>query len=96
VPPNVCPPGKPDQEYDGSSGFRKIAGDTCEGGKRKDEPVKRKCSQAAPPEGDIASHIVSFKKNVGWFILAKYNSAIQHPFDSPIVQHAFFKASKVC
>ncbi|KAF5316790.1 hypothetical protein D9619_006866 [Psilocybe cf. subviscida] len=59
VPPNVCRSGRPDDEYEGSSGYRKIAGDTCEGGLKKDAPVMRQCSQA-PPEGDIASHFNPF------------------------------------
>ena len=44
IPAGVCT-GSPDQTYKGSSGYRKIPGNTCSGGLRKDEKVDRKCSQ---------------------------------------------------
>ena len=37
----------PDQTYKGSSGFRKVPGNTCQGGVRKDDKVDKKCSQGA-------------------------------------------------
>lgn len=45
VPPGVCTEGKADATYEGSSGYRKISGDTCIGGIEKDTPVQRKCTQ---------------------------------------------------
>jgi hypothetical protein len=41
----VCKSGRPDETYKGSSGFRKIPGNTCTGGVKKDEKVDKKCSQ---------------------------------------------------
>ncbi|KAF9483067.1 vacuolar protein sorting/targeting protein 10 [Pholiota conissans] len=54
VPPGVCQDGKPNATYKGSSGYRKISGDTCTGGEAMDAPVDRKCSQAQPPAGEVA------------------------------------------
>lgn len=45
------------QTYMGSSGYRKIPGDTCKGGIEKDKPVKKDCSLARPEDGK-ASHVV--------------------------------------
>lgn len=45
VPPGVCREAKADATYEGSSGYRKISGDTCVGGVEKDKPVQRKCAQ---------------------------------------------------
>lgn len=59
--------------YMGSSGFRKIPGNTCTGGIKLDEPVSKPCSKAKPAEGEI--------------VLQKF------PFDSAILQHAYFKDS---
>jgi Sortilin, neurotensin receptor 3, C-terminal len=44
IPAGVCT-GNPDQLYEGSSGFRKVPGNTCVGGVKLDEKVKKKCSQ---------------------------------------------------
>jgi len=44
IPAGVCT-GNPDQTYQGSSGYRKIPGNTCTGGVKKDEKVDKKCSQ---------------------------------------------------
>lgn len=43
IPAGVC--SDPDQTYTGSSGWRKIPGNNCEGGLKKDEKVQKKCSQ---------------------------------------------------
>lgn len=43
IPAGICTGGS-DQTYLGSSGWRKIPGNTCTGGK-KDEKVQKKCSQ---------------------------------------------------
>lgn len=47
IPAGVC--SNPDDSYMGSSGWRKIPGNTCEGGVKKDEKVKKSCSQGAVP-----------------------------------------------
>lgn len=44
IPAGVCT-GNPDQLYKGSSGYRKIPGNTCVGGVKKDEKVDKKCSE---------------------------------------------------
>ena len=44
VPAGVCA-GGPDQTYQGSSGWRKIPGNTCVGGVQRDATVTKKCSQ---------------------------------------------------
>src|ERR1700722_14890962 len=44
IPAGVCT-GDPDQLYKGSSGWRKIPGNTCVGGLQKDEKIDKKCSQ---------------------------------------------------
>ncbi|KAF5364419.1 hypothetical protein D9758_010687 [Tetrapyrgos nigripes] len=62
IPAGVCT--LPSQKYMGSSGWRKIPGNTCEGGERKDEPVEKDCSQAQPAEGQIAHRIHEFSSTV--------------------------------
>ncbi|KAG6856320.1 vacuolar protein sorting/targeting protein PEP1, partial [Tephrocybe sp. NHM501043] len=59
IPAGVCL-GDPDQTYKGSSGYRKIPGNTCTGGIEKDKQVEKKCSQAAPKEGDIIHQTFEF------------------------------------
>jgi hypothetical protein len=44
VLPGICT-GGPDQTYQGSSGWRKIPGNTCVGGVQRDTTVEKKCSQ---------------------------------------------------
>ena len=57
IPAGVC--SDPDQEYLGSSGYRKIPGNTCEGGVQRDRKVQKKCSQAQPEEGNVVHQTVS-------------------------------------
>ncbi|KAF8075280.1 vacuolar protein sorting/targeting protein 10 [Lyophyllum atratum] len=59
IPAGVCN-GDPDQMYKGSSGYRKIPGNTCKGGVKKDEKVDKKCSQAQPKEGDVIHQTFEF------------------------------------
>jgi hypothetical protein len=63
VPADVCRKGDPEETYQGSSGYRRIPGNTCDAsrGVKKDEPVPRKCSQAAPAEGDIIHQTVDLR-----------------------------------
>jgi len=65
IPANVC--SDPDQMYLGSSGYRKIPGNTCEGGVQKDKKVEKKCSQAQPDEGSVVHQTVSGVSQ-RWFI----------------------------
>ncbi|KAF5379399.1 hypothetical protein D9615_006570 [Tricholomella constricta] len=60
IPAGVCT-GDPDQKYMGSSGYRKIPGNTCKVGIKKDEPVEKKCSQAQPKEGEVIHQTFDFK-----------------------------------
>ncbi|CAK5273809.1 unnamed protein product [Mycena citricolor] len=80
----------PDQTYMGSSGFRKIPGNTCTGGS-KDEPVEKPCSQAQPAEGDIVHQTVEFSIFGSRFLLA--DGVLQFTFKSEITQHAYFEKS---
>ena len=47
IPAGVCKAEDTKQTFIGSSGFRKIPGNTCDknGGKVKDDPVEKPCSQ---------------------------------------------------
>ncbi|WQF78177.1 Putative WD40/YVTN repeat-like-containing domain superfamily, sortilin [Colletotrichum destructivum] len=60
APDNACKNAKPDVTFKGSSGWRKIPGNTCKrkDGAQKDDPVDRKCSDvvnppSAPADGKI-------------------------------------------
>ncbi|GLB41498.1 putative functions as a sorting receptor in the Golgi compartment required for the intracellular sorting and delivery of soluble vacuolar proteins, like carboxypeptidase Y (CPY) and proteinase A [Lyophyllum shimeji] len=59
IPAGVCT-GNPDEKYLGSSGYRKIPGNTCVGGVKKDEKVEKKCSQAQPKEGEVIHQTFDF------------------------------------
>ncbi|KAI0314429.1 Oligoxyloglucan reducing end-specific cellobiohydrolase [Amylostereum chailletii] len=61
IPAGVCT-GDPNQEYEGSSGYRLIPGNTCDKsrGKEKDKKVKKKCSQAQPEEGEVIHQTFEF------------------------------------
>ncbi|KAM5541455.1 hypothetical protein V8D89_005009 [Ganoderma adspersum] len=58
IPPNVCL--EPHETYMGSSGYRKIPGNTCQGGKKKDEPRSKPCKDAQPSEGQIIHQTFEF------------------------------------
>lgn len=77
APPGECK--KPDDKYMGSSGYRKIPGNDCEGGKKLDEKVERPCSEAVskPVTGKIKAHVQEFKaKSVKeFFYLERAESA---------------------
>ncbi|KAF8962397.1 vacuolar protein sorting/targeting protein 10 [Flammula alnicola] len=76
VPTGVCTAGNPDQTYKGSSGYRKISGDTCVGGIEKDEQVDRKCSQAQPPQGEIAHTKSDFPSQIIQYAYFKASQTI--------------------
>ncbi|KAJ3503976.1 hypothetical protein NMY22_g18068 [Coprinellus aureogranulatus] len=66
----------PKQTYMGSSGFRKIPGNTCVGGVKLDDKVSKPCSKAKPAEGEIVHQQFSFSSPV-----------VQHAYfkDSPTI-----------
>ncbi|KAJ7281966.1 vacuolar protein sorting/targeting protein 10 [Mycena rebaudengoi] len=61
IPAGVCK--TPDQKYMGSSGYRKIPGNTCIGG-TKDEEKEKPCSQAQPAEGAVIHQTFPFPGRV--------------------------------
>jgi len=68
VPVNVCT--HPDQTYMGSSGYRKIPGNTCVKGVEMDKQVEKKCTQAQPAEGEIShTHTSSSPQSFSMHIL---------------------------
>lgn len=73
IPANVCLPGG-NGKYFGSSGWRKIPGDSCYGGLAKDEKVEKDCSKASPPEGQIVHQTFQFPGTIqqhGYFRQSK-------------------------
>ncbi|KAG2146361.1 hypothetical protein DEU56DRAFT_971534 [Suillus clintonianus] len=64
IPGIQCTTGKPDERYIGPSGYRKIPGNKCEGGIRKDEPVSKYCLGALPVEGEIVHQIHPFPSDI--------------------------------
>lgn len=79
APEGACK--SPDDEYEGSSGYRLIPGNTCsrKDGVVKDEPVKRPCKDTykAPASGKITSEISNFKadKFAEYYYLERKESA---------------------
>ncbi|KAL2756760.1 hypothetical protein ACRALDRAFT_1041229 [Sodiomyces alcalophilus JCM 7366] len=68
APPGACKNAKPEDTFKGSSGWRKIPGNTCKrtDGPQKDDPVERECSDminspTAPATGEISSTKFVFK-----------------------------------
>ncbi|KAJ7230698.1 vacuolar protein sorting/targeting protein 10 [Mycena pura] len=61
IPAGTCV--TPDQKYMGSSGYRKIPGNTCTGGDR-DKQVEKPCSLAQPADGEIAHFMFQFPSTV--------------------------------
>ncbi|KAG1747763.1 uncharacterized protein EDB91DRAFT_1245255 [Suillus paluster] len=64
IPSTQCAQGTANEKYMGSSGYRKIPGNKCEGGKRLDEPESKDCSQAEPAEGAIVQQIHPFTSDI--------------------------------
>lgn len=58
IPAGQCT--RPGQQYKGSSGYRKIPGDTCTGGLRKDDPIMKDCSLAQPDNGEPSHQTHAF------------------------------------
>ncbi|KAG1766232.1 hypothetical protein EV702DRAFT_1257163 [Suillus placidus] len=64
IPNTQCTLGTPGEKYMGSSGYRKIPGNKCEGGSRMDEPMSKDCSGAEPVEGAIVHQIHPFPSDI--------------------------------
>ncbi|EDR05376.1 uncharacterized protein LACBIDRAFT_329820 [Laccaria bicolor S238N-H82] len=85
IPAGVCT-GIPDQTYKGSSGWRKIPGNTCVDGVKKDEKVDTK-SQPAP--GEITHQIHDFKHQIvqhAYFKNPKVKTILVRPIDHTMWQ----------
>lgn len=63
LPPNACK--RPGDTFLGPSGYRRIAGDTCQAqGRAKDAPVQRPCAQGAPAAGGLVHTRFAFPSAV--------------------------------
>ncbi|EIM80281.1 Oligoxyloglucan reducing end-specific cellobiohydrolase [Stereum hirsutum FP-91666 SS1] len=64
IPAGIC--ADPRGNYQGSSGYRIIPGNTCDRdrGIKKDEKVEKPCSQAQPQEGDVIHQTFEFPAKV--------------------------------
>jgi hypothetical protein len=61
--------------YKGSSGWRKIPGNQCEGTTEREDEIERKCDETLPkePSGEISNKLSSFKgdKFLEWYYLER-------------------------
>ncbi|KAG2093136.1 uncharacterized protein F5147DRAFT_755284 [Suillus discolor] len=64
IPNTECTIGSPNERYMGLSGYRKIPGNKCEAGIRKDEPVSKYCYGAEPAEGEVVHLIHTFPSDI--------------------------------
>ncbi|KAG6381823.1 hypothetical protein JVT61DRAFT_432 [Boletus reticuloceps] len=78
IPSTMCTSGRADETYMGSSGYRLIAGNQCDAGRgqKKDDPLQKSCSQAAPVEGEITDQIHQFNAKVAQYQFFKESSTI--------------------
>ncbi|KAH8091728.1 Oligoxyloglucan reducing end-specific cellobiohydrolase [Cristinia sonorae] len=76
IPAGVC--GDPTKTYMGSSGWKKIPGDTCdsEKGKKKDAKVEKSCSKAQPPDGEVVHQTFEFVSPVVQYSYFKDSTTI--------------------
>ncbi|KAI0630633.1 Oligoxyloglucan reducing end-specific cellobiohydrolase [Trametes polyzona] len=76
IPAGVC--AEPTDEYMGSSGWRKIPGNTCDRdrGEKLDEKVKKPCSSAQPAEGQILHQTFEFPSTVVQFAYFRESTVI--------------------
>ncbi|KAI0071571.1 Oligoxyloglucan reducing end-specific cellobiohydrolase [Panus rudis PR-1116 ss-1] len=76
IPAGVC--GDPTKEYLGSSGWRKIPGNTCDRdeGLKKDEKVWKPCSEAQPEEGEVVHQTFEFRSPVAQYSYFKDSRTI--------------------
>jgi len=91
VPAGTC--NRQADTYMGSSGYRKIPGNTCDksSGVAKDEPISKACSSARPESGKASHVIVSTVCNWGPCDLADMT---QHEFNAYIMQNSYFSMSQ--
>ncbi|PSR72220.1 hypothetical protein PHLCEN_2v11927, partial [Hermanssonia centrifuga] len=78
IPPGVCSSTDIDQTFMGSSGFRRIPGNTCdrERGKKKDDPIEKPCSQAQPQEGKVIHQTFEFSHTIAQYAYFKNSKTI--------------------
>ncbi|KAL4245130.1 Vacuolar protein sorting/targeting protein 10 [Abortiporus biennis] len=76
IPAGVCE--DPTKTYKGSSGWRKIPGNTCDRdrGVKKDDPVERPCSAAQPAEGQVVHQTFEFPAEVRQYSYFKDSQTI--------------------
>ncbi|KAI0351364.1 Oligoxyloglucan reducing end-specific cellobiohydrolase [Trametes cingulata] len=76
IPADVCQ--DPSDEYYGSSGYRRIPGNTCDRdrGVKKDERVKKPCSNAQPVEGQIIHQTFEFPSLVVQYAYFRQSTVI--------------------
>ncbi|KAF8527216.1 Oligoxyloglucan reducing end-specific cellobiohydrolase [Gautieria morchelliformis] len=62
IPTGVCEDPSPGKTYLGSSGYRLIPGNTCDQsrGPQKDKPIRKDCSKAQLPPGEISHQTFEF------------------------------------
>lgn len=77
APEGACPAGKPDATFKGTSGYRKIPGNTCKATKETDEKYKekeQKCSDVVDgPSAPATGLITQTKKSFGkWNLFEKH------------------------
>ncbi|KAE9396840.1 Oligoxyloglucan reducing end-specific cellobiohydrolase [Gymnopus androsaceus JB14] len=73
IAPGLC--STPSQQYEGSSGWRKIPGNTCTGG-NKDAKVMKSCENAQPKEGEVIHQTFEFPSEIVQHAYFKESSTI--------------------
>ncbi|KAF7309568.1 Sortilin [Mycena indigotica] len=66
----------PDQQYEGSSGYRKVPGNTCTGGTIKDQKISKPCSDAQPAEGAVTHKTNQFPSSIAQHAYFKDSTTI--------------------
>lgn len=90
IGPEIIPKGEckhEDDEFEGSSGYRLIPGNTCntDNGIQKDKPVKKKCSDARPKTGDPQASIHLFEDTLaGYFYFDASNVVLMRTKDGDV------------
>ncbi|THH18907.1 hypothetical protein EUX98_g8876 [Antrodiella citrinella] len=74
IPAGIC--GDPASTYMGSSGWRKIPGNTCEGGMQLDAKVEKSCSKAQPAAGEVIHQTFEFPAPVVQYAYFKDSTTI--------------------
>ncbi|KAE9387475.1 Oligoxyloglucan reducing end-specific cellobiohydrolase [Gymnopus androsaceus JB14] len=71
--PGLC--STPSQTYEGSSGWRKIPGNTCTGG-HKDDKVMKSCSNGQPHEGEVVHQTFEFPSEIAQYAYFRESATI--------------------